>query len=93
LYRDVLGPEIGRLAAGRREFWRELHPYMERLFYALGEAVDCAVLDGDYARFVDQDARRKRSASRTQLSLGLKAPATASSASRAARAKSRTPSS
>src|SRR5262249_3300132 len=30
--RVILGPEISRLAAGRREFWRELRPYMERLF-------------------------------------------------------------
>lgn len=52
--RVLLGPEIGRLAAGRREFWRELRPYMERLFYVVGETVDCAVLDGDHVRFVDQ---------------------------------------
>jgi DNA-binding IclR family transcriptional regulator len=52
--RVILGPEIGRLAAGRREFWRELRPYMERLFYSLGETVDCSVLDGDHVRFVDQ---------------------------------------
>jgi DNA-binding IclR family transcriptional regulator len=52
--RVVLGPEIGRLAAGRREFWRELRPYMERLFYSLSETVDCSVLDGDHVRFVDQ---------------------------------------
>ena len=58
--RVLLGPEIGRLAAGRREFWRELRPYMERLFYALGETVDCAVLDGDHVRFVDQIAGRHR---------------------------------
>jgi DNA-binding IclR family transcriptional regulator len=58
--RVMLGPEIGRLAAGRREFWRELRPYMERLFYSLGETVDCSVLDGDHARFVDQIAGRHR---------------------------------
>jgi DNA-binding IclR family transcriptional regulator len=58
--RVLLGPEIGRLAAGRREFWRELRPYMERLFFALDETVDCAVLDGDHVRFVDQIAGRHR---------------------------------
>jgi DNA-binding IclR family transcriptional regulator len=58
--RVLLGPEIGRLAAGRREFWRELRPFMERLFYSTGETVDCAVLDGDHVRFVDQIAGRHR---------------------------------
>jgi len=58
--RVMLGPEIGRLAAGRREFWRELRPYMERLFYLLGETVDCSVLDGDHVRFVDQIPGRHR---------------------------------
>jgi DNA-binding IclR family transcriptional regulator len=58
--RVLLGPEISRLAAGRREFWRELRPYMERLFYALDETVDCSILDGDHARFVDQIAGSHR---------------------------------
>jgi DNA-binding IclR family transcriptional regulator len=58
--RVLLGPEIGRLAAGRREFWRELRPYMERLFYYLEETVDCSILDGDHTRFVDQIAGRHR---------------------------------
>jgi DNA-binding IclR family transcriptional regulator len=58
--RVLLGPEIGRLAAGRREFWRELRPYMERLFFVLGETVDCSVLDGDHVRFVDQLPGRHR---------------------------------
>lgn len=58
--RVLLGPEIGRLAAGRREFWRELRPYMERLFYYLEETVDCSILDGDHVRFVDQIAGRHR---------------------------------
>lgn len=52
--RVLLGPEIARLAAGRREFWRELRPYMQRLADALGETVDVSVLDGDHIRFVDQ---------------------------------------
>lgn len=58
--RVLLGPEIGRLAAGRREFWRELRPYMERLFDVLGETIDCSVLDGDHVRFVDQLPGRHR---------------------------------
>jgi DNA-binding IclR family transcriptional regulator len=52
--RVLLGPEIARLAAGRREFWRELRPYMQRLSDALRETVDCSVLDSDHIRFVDQ---------------------------------------
>jgi DNA-binding IclR family transcriptional regulator len=52
--RVIIGPEISRLAASRREFWRELRPYMERLFYSLSETIDCSVLDGDHVRFVDQ---------------------------------------
>jgi DNA-binding IclR family transcriptional regulator len=59
--RVLLGPEIARLAAGRREFWRELRPYMERLFFCnSSETVDCSVLDGDHARFVDQIAGSHR---------------------------------
>jgi IclR family transcriptional regulator, acetate operon repressor len=58
--RVLLGPEISRLAAGRREFWRELRPYMERLFYTLSETVDCSILDGDHVRFVDQIAGSHR---------------------------------
>jgi len=58
--RVLLGPEISRLAAGRREFWRELRPYMERLFFSTEETVDCSILDGDHARFVDQIAGSHR---------------------------------
>lgn len=52
--RVLLGPEITRLSAGTREFWRELRPFMEELFDEFQETVDCAVLDGDHVRFVDQ---------------------------------------
>jgi DNA-binding IclR family transcriptional regulator len=50
-----LGPELARLAeAGRRDRWQDLRPHMQQLFDALGETVDCAVLEGDQLRFVDQ---------------------------------------
>src|SRR5919205_3006570 len=50
-----LGPEIARLAlASRRELRLELRPYLQRLFETLNETVDCAVLDGDHLRFIDQ---------------------------------------
>jgi IclR family transcriptional regulator, acetate operon repressor len=52
--RVLLGPEIARLSAARREFWRELRPYMDRLFDQFEETVDCSVLDGDTVRFVEQ---------------------------------------
>jgi DNA-binding IclR family transcriptional regulator len=56
-----LGPELARLAvASRRELRQELRPYMERLFETLNETVDCAVLDGDRLRFVDQIAAPHR---------------------------------
>lgn len=58
--RVLLGPEISRLAAGRREFWRELRPFMERLFFSVEETVDCSILDGDHIRFVDQIAGSHR---------------------------------
>src|SRR4051812_44839281 len=50
-----LGPEIARLAlASRRELRLELRPHLQRLFDRLNETVDCAVLDGDHLRFIDQ---------------------------------------
>ncbi len=48
-----IGPEFARLAtSSRRELWREAEPYMRRIYDALGETVDCAVLDGDHVRVV-----------------------------------------
>jgi DNA-binding IclR family transcriptional regulator len=56
-----LGPELTRLAIGaRRDIRQELHPFMEQLFERLNETVDCAVLDGDHLRFVDQIAAPHR---------------------------------
>ena len=56
-----LGPEIARLAlASRRELRLELRPYLQRLFETLNETVDCAVLDGDHLRFIDQIAAPHR---------------------------------
>jgi len=56
-----LGPEIARLAlASRRELRQELRPYLQRLFDDLNETVDCAVLDGDHLRFIDQIAAPHR---------------------------------
>jgi DNA-binding IclR family transcriptional regulator len=56
-----LGPELARLAlASRRELRQELRPYMQRLFEDLNETVDCAVLDGDHLRFIDQIAAPHR---------------------------------
>jgi DNA-binding IclR family transcriptional regulator len=50
-----LGHELARLAAaGRRDLWLELHPLLQRLFDRINETVDCAVLDGNELRFVDQ---------------------------------------
>jgi DNA-binding IclR family transcriptional regulator len=50
-----LGHELARLAAaGRRDLWLELQPLLQRLFDKLNETVDCAVLDGNELRFVDQ---------------------------------------
>jgi DNA-binding IclR family transcriptional regulator len=50
-----LGPEFLRLAeASRRERWQELRPHMQDIFDALDDTVECAVLDGDELRFVDQ---------------------------------------
>jgi DNA-binding IclR family transcriptional regulator len=50
-----LGPELARLAeASRRDRWQDLRPHMQRLFDTLDETVDCAVLEGDQLRFVDQ---------------------------------------
>lgn len=56
-----LGPEIARLAlASRRELRLELRPHLQRLFDRLNETVDCAVLDGDHLRFIDQIAAPHR---------------------------------
>jgi DNA-binding IclR family transcriptional regulator len=56
-----LGPELTRLAIGaRREIRQELRPFMEQLFERLNETVDCAILDGDHLRFVDQIAAPHR---------------------------------
>lgn len=56
-----LGPEIARLAlASRRELRLELRPHLQRLFDQLNETVDCAVLDGDHLRFIDQIAAPHR---------------------------------
>jgi DNA-binding IclR family transcriptional regulator len=56
-----LGPELARLAlASRRELRAELRPYLQRLFDMLNETVDCAVLDGDHLRFIDQIAAPHR---------------------------------
>jgi DNA-binding IclR family transcriptional regulator len=56
-----LGPELARLALGsRRELRQELRPFLQRLFDDLNETVDCAVLDGDHLRFIDQIAAPHR---------------------------------
>jgi DNA-binding IclR family transcriptional regulator len=56
-----LGPELARLAlASRRELRLELRPHLQKLFDRLNETVDCAVLDGDHLRFVDQIAAPHR---------------------------------
>lgn len=56
-----LGPEIARLAlASRRELRVELRPHLQRLFDVLNETVDCAVLDGDHLRLIDQIAAPHR---------------------------------
>jgi DNA-binding IclR family transcriptional regulator len=50
-----LGPEFLRLAeASRRERWQELRPHMQDIFGSLDDTVECAILDGDESRFVDQ---------------------------------------
>jgi DNA-binding IclR family transcriptional regulator len=37
-----------------------LRPHLQRLFDRLNETVDCAVLDGDHLRFIDQIAAPHR---------------------------------
>jgi len=50
-----VGPEIVRLARGSRpEPGEELRPFLESLSGSLGETVDCAILDGEQMRFIDQ---------------------------------------
>jgi DNA-binding IclR family transcriptional regulator len=50
-----LGPEFVRLAeASRRGRWQEIRPHMQNIFDALDDTVDCAILDGEQLRFVDQ---------------------------------------
>jgi DNA-binding IclR family transcriptional regulator len=46
--------------ASRRELRLELRPHLQKLFDRLNETVDCAVLDGDHLRFVDQIAAPHR---------------------------------
>jgi DNA-binding IclR family transcriptional regulator len=56
-----LGPELARLAlSSRRELRQELRPHLQRLFETLNETVDCAVLDGEHLRFIDQIAAPHR---------------------------------
>lgn len=56
-----LGPEILRLARAAQPGLREeLRPFLETLAASLGETVDCAVLDGDRMRFIDQLAAPHR---------------------------------
>jgi DNA-binding IclR family transcriptional regulator len=50
-----LGSEFLRLAeASRRGRWQELRPHMQNIFDALDDTVDCAVLEGEQLRLVDQ---------------------------------------
>jgi DNA-binding IclR family transcriptional regulator len=50
-----LGPELLRLAeASRSEGWRELRLHMQNVFDALDDTVDCAILEADLLRLVDQ---------------------------------------
>lgn len=50
-----LGPELLRLAeTNRQDRWQDLRPHMQKLFDALDETVDCAILDGTQLRFVLQ---------------------------------------
>jgi DNA-binding IclR family transcriptional regulator len=56
-----VGPEIVRLARGSRpELCDELRPFLEMLSAGLGETVDCAVLEGEHMRFIDQIAAPHR---------------------------------
>jgi DNA-binding IclR family transcriptional regulator len=48
-----IGPEFARIAASsQRELWREVEPFMRRIYEALGETVDCAVLGDGHVRVV-----------------------------------------
>jgi DNA-binding IclR family transcriptional regulator len=68
-----LGPELARLAlSSRRELRQVLRPHLQRLFEAVNETVDCAVLDGDHLRFIDQIAAPHRL--RTVSSVGTTFP-------------------
>jgi len=49
-----LGPELGRLAASRRELSDDLAPFMEQLHEQFDETVVCSVIDGDMQRCVAQ---------------------------------------
>jgi DNA-binding IclR family transcriptional regulator len=52
-----LGPELGRLAAlTTRDQKTEVRPLLQHLFERLNETVDCAVLEGDHVRLIDQIA-------------------------------------
>src|SRR3954465_2265930 len=56
-----LGPGVRGLGcASARELRLELRPHLQRLFDRLNETVDCAVLDGDHLRFIDQIAAPHR---------------------------------
>jgi DNA-binding IclR family transcriptional regulator len=46
-----IGPEFARIASNSRlELRQQLEPLMRRVFDAIGETVDCAVLEGDQVR-------------------------------------------
>jgi len=48
-----IGPEFARIAASsQHDLWREIEPFMRRIFDALGESVDCAVLGDGHVRVV-----------------------------------------
>lgn len=48
-----IGPEFVRIASGSRlELRQQLEPLMRRVFDAIGETVDCGVLEGDHVRVV-----------------------------------------
>jgi DNA-binding IclR family transcriptional regulator len=48
-----IGPEFARIAASsQQDLWREVEPFMRRIYDALGETVDCAVLGDGHVRVV-----------------------------------------
>jgi DNA-binding IclR family transcriptional regulator len=49
-----IGPELIRIAsAARLDLRQQVEPVMRRIFDAVGETVDCSVLDGDQLRVVE----------------------------------------